>query len=459
MRVDKIDARTEKRILMGMVTQTEILGRISLRWAPGLFRSKWAEMIGGWAVKHYQKYETAPGKEIQGHFERWTKKARDEKLIKLVEDFLTELSQEFEDIVEDINPEYILDMAGEYFNLVMMEKLSEDLQDDIDEGRGNEAIARVEGFRRLEIGRGAGITLEDEDAIDAAFNDKHDSILTYPGALGQFIGPYMERDGFIAFMGPEKRGKSFWLMDAAYRGLLQRRKVAWFEVGDMSQSQALRRLMGRITKQPLEAGEVRVPVRVVRENGLIEVEFDERNYETPLRPAIAKKATRRLVERKGGKGLKMACFPNSSISVAGMREVLGVWEKDAWVPDIIVLDYADILDMALPGVSDARHQINETWKALRRMSQELHCLVLTATQTDAASYDAQILSRRHFSEDKRKFAHVTGMIGLNQTPDEKEDQVMRLNWILRRDGNYNESKTVVVANCLALGNPCVRSCW
>ena len=96
------------------------------------------------------------------------------------------------------------------------------------------------------------------------------------------------------------------------------------------------------------------------------------------------------------------------------------WERDGWLPDVIVIDYADLL-AAESSRTEGRDTINGTWKALRALSQELHGLVVTATQSDANSATTGLLTRANFSEDKRKFAHITGMNGLNQNNEEKKE--------------------------------------
>jgi hypothetical protein len=85
--------------------------------------------------------------------------------------------------------------------------------------------------------------------------------------------------------------------------------------------------------------------------------------------------------------------------------------------------------------------------------------VVTATQTAARGYDAITQSQKHFSEDKRKLAHVTGMVGLNQTVKEKEKGIMRLNWIELREGWYSERQCCYVATCFELANMAVKSCF
>jgi hypothetical protein len=91
------------------------------------------------------------------------------------------------------------------------------------------------------------------------------------------------------------------------------------------------------------------------------------------------------------------------------------------------------------------------------MSQEFHNLVVTATQANAKSFTAEILNMEHFSEDNRKFAHVTGMVGINQTNDEKKEQLQSLNWLVLREDEFDITKTVYAANCLAIANPAVKS--
>ena len=123
---------------------------------------------------------------------------------------------------------------------------------------------------------------------------------------------------------------------------------------------------------------------------------------------------------------------------------------EGFIPDVIVIDYADILAPEDPR-QQPRDQVNETWKALRRLSQERHCLVIAPTQANAASYDKWVQGMHNFSEDKRKLAHVTGMLGLNQTEEEKALHVMRLNWIVLRESPFNAQQCLWVGQCLEIG--------
>jgi len=192
------------------------------------------------------------------------------------------------------------------------------------------------------------------------------------------------------------------------------------------------------------------------------VRIEEREYGKPISKAEWMAAQEKVLQLTSHSSslLRLSCTSNSSTKVEDIRNSLDEAIKEGWVPDVVVIDYADILapEAGVRG-EDFRQQTNDTWKALRRLSQDYHCLVVTATQSDAASYDARIIRKKNFSEDKRKLAHVTGMAGLNQTEEEKRKGLYRLNWVVLREAMSFESKCVVVAGCLALSRPVIRSAW
>jgi len=110
-----------------------------------------------------------------------------------------------------------------------------------------------------------------------------------------------------------------------------------------------------------------------------------------------------------------------------------------------------------------RHQQNEIWKALRGLSQErrkgIQPLIITATQADANSYDRDLLRLKNFSEDKRKYSHVTAMYGLNQDPHgrEKKIGIMRINELVLREGAFDDNRVVYILQNLKRGQPYLGS--
>lgn len=464
MRIERREGKTERRILTGMIVDQQVLGKIAPKWEGGLFRSRWANVVGQWCVDYHLKYRKAPGASVAGMFESWSQENGDEETIKLVERFLASLSDDWEGAAKESNSDYVVDQAAEYFNSIRVAKTIEAAQGDLDSGRPAQAVKRLQTFGRIEMGAGSAVdVLNNSEIWQQAFDKPREPIVTYPGALGQFFGDIFSRDSFVFFMAGEKRKKSFWLLDLAYQAVRQRRKVAYFEAGDMSQHQVLHRLASRITRRPLQACTIKYPKSITHAEGDTHatVTYEERKFDRGLDwrrtwEEVRKFARRRTKSKKPY--FKMSCHPNSTLSANNIQTIIQGWQQENnWVPDVVIIDYADILAKG-PGGPEGRDAINDTWKHLRRISQMFHCCVVTASQADADSYDAYVLTRRNFSEDKRKYSHITGVITINETEDEVEEGVQRLTKLMARSERESH-RQLYVANCFDLAMPAVRSCW
>ena len=127
------------------------------------------------------------------------------------------------------------------------------------------------------------------------------------------------------------------------------------------------------------------------------------------------------------------------------------------MPDVILIDYADLLQS---DVRDSfRHQQNDIWMKLRGLSQERHCLIITPTQANSKSYEKALQGQSNFSEDKRKYAHVTAMYGLNQDPEGREKKLglMRINQLVVREGEFSPTNQVYIMQKLQIGRPYLGS--
>lgn len=461
MKLQRQNGQEERRILTALVVHRGVLAHVAPKWQPdGLFRSKWANLVGGWCVDFFNEYGEAPQAALEGIFESWAD-GKDAETTSLVDRFLAGLSDQYEAEAAAVNQDYTVDAAAAYFHRVQLERLAEGVQAALDVGQVDKADKLASNFNKVDFAPGAEVrVLADMEAVRSAFEAAEEVLVEYPGPLGAFFGPQLCRDSFISFIAPEKRGKTWWLQDIAWMALGQRRRVAFFEVGDMSQNQIMRRFMIRAANRPLRPCTLQVPNAIyppAAENAPAEVTYDERTWDDSLTWQTAWAACEKRMRTGRGDGLRLVCRPTSTLTVGGMRSILEGWQqRDGWTPDVLVVDYADIL--APPsGVADTRDQINATWKQLRALSQEFHCCLVTATQADAASYTQARITRSNFSEDKRKLAHVTGMVGINATDEEKKAGLVRLNWVVLREGEFSENQCVHVAGCLGIARPAMFS--
>jgi archaellum biogenesis ATPase FlaH len=163
---------------------------------------------------------------------------------------------------------------------------------------------------------------------------------------------------------------------------------------------------------------------------------------------------------KKNRGLRISTHANGTLSVEEMKAILNTWEQqDGWVADIIIVDYADLL--TTKGNQEERHKQNNIWKALRGLNQETNTLLITATQSDAAAYEQDTLRLKNFSEDKRKYAHVTAFYGLNQDSKGREKNlgVLRINELLLREDGFDANRQVTVLQAMSIGRPILTSYW
>lgn len=465
MKIEYTSGSPERRVLVGMIVSDVVLGRVASRWEKGgLLRSEWANLVGEWCVQHYARYKKAPGKDIAAWYEGWAASGADEDTAQLVGKFLASLAGEHVKLGKEINPDLVSDAAATHFNRVKLEKFRDALEGLLERDEVEKAMRLKDALSAVEMGPGEWVdVLRDREGVKSTFAAKQDPIITLDGDVGRFFGQALERDGFIALAAPAKRGKSWWLQEFGWQAMLQGKRVAMFQCGDLSLNQIRMRMYVRAAGRPMHPCGVRMPTLIKRDpdaEGGIEVEYKTREYEAGLKEEEAVAALEKVIDKiKSNKCLfRLSVHANSSISIRGIDETLSRWSREGFDCDVLIIDYADIL-APMEGKLESRDQVNMTWKYMRRISQERHCLVLTATQTDANSFSADLIRRHNFSEDNRKHAQVTGMFSVNQTDPEKERGVYRLNWQDLREGEFNETQVVYTAGCLALARPFVKSCF
>lgn len=477
VQVESVDGAVERRILIGMITSKSVLGRVTSLWDGKLFRSRWSNALAALCVDFYKKHNEAPNKAIDSLYESWAVGQRDKATVDLLNNFLVSLDGDYRQLGKDVNPDHVIDIAGKHFREVKLTALKDDLETALaahDLERGEKIAA---AYRRVEMGNGTGVALfNDCEEVKAIFaEDNNEVLVRYPGALGEHFGDDLARDCFVVFEGTAKSTKSFWLQDVAWRGMCSRKKVAYFEAGDLSKHQVELRFMVRASghpsrstanKHPYWPCTVNVPSKMeVKEHATkhyrraVITSHQQLDFEDKLDYDSAWAACKKVMNthlKSKYPYFQLSVHANSTLTIDGIRTVLDAYAAQDWYPDILVVDYADIMAWPL-GSKDERDAINTTWKQLRRLSQELHCLVVTATQADADGYDKEILTRKNFSGDRRKNDHISVMYGINMTDDEREAGVCRLNTVARRDGAFVGKRCVHVAQCLPLGRPAVLS--
>lgn len=470
-KVEVKESSQERRILAAMIVNDKVLQRVAAKWGDGeLFRSSWANMIGGWCIRHFKKYEASPQKGIIAAFETWVAKGKKSpETVENIQTFLANL-----DYDHDLNIQHCIDEATEYFHSVKLSRLANTIQDGLERGSIEDCDNAILTHSKVELGGSHGVDLFiDREAVRAALDvDILEPLVRYRDGLGKFFYNHLSRDSFVVFAAPQKGAKTYWLADVAWEAMVQRKRTAFFEVGDLTDRQIDRRFLERASQRPSRSidgrwpYEVKIPTKIdfpSDRKGKVAARIAHRNrvFKRGLNFPLAWKACEEVMRDKVKSTksyFRRSFHPNLSISILGIKSIVDSWILDGWTPDVVVIDYADNL-APVDKKEETRDRVNTTWKYMRAFSQQLRCLLVTATQVKASGFTTWCLDRRHFSEDNRKLSHCTAMFGINTTPAEKEKGLCRLNCIVGREGENSVHRFCYVGGCLAISNPSMVSIY
>jgi len=467
MRRTRVDSGLEKQFVAGMIFSDEFIASCRSVLDLDLLVGAHLKQIAEWCFDYYDSYGKAPGRTIESIYLAWTEKEeRSQSEVDAIYGVLNELSGK----EGESNVVYLEDQLKVYLTGRRLRRLCGEVEDHLHRGEVEKALREVHSFESPEIGAEVGIDPFNDPVWERTFAEHEEPLLHFPGDAGKFLNPACTRDALIGIQAPEKRGKTFWAIEFVFRALQQRRKVAFFEVGDLSEGQLLRRIAVRLAGLPLwpyQCGEILIPKRIVlgEVGSAPQVKYRTRECRRPVSEGDCSNSIRNFLRGCGipfghtsSPYLLVSTHPTKTLTVRDIESILDGWElKRGFIPDVVVIDYADILAPE-DSKKDSRDQVNETWAALRRLSQSRRALVIAPTQADADSYDKNLQGMKNFSEDKRKLAHVTGLFGLNQNDGEKESSLMRLNWIVLRESPFEVKRCLYVAQCLALGRVLCCSC-
>lgn len=466
MKIERRTGKDERRIATAMIVDGIVLGRVASNWKEDeMFKSRWANIVGDLCVAYFKQYGKAPKKHVEALYEAWAERQQDKDTVALVERFLTGLSEEYVETEQEKNSDYLIDLASRHFTRVRLMRLQERIAGSIDTGDIDAADQSAKDYHAVDMTPSRAINvLHDDAALEKAFEERKEPLFIPPAGVGEFFGHNLCREGFIALMGPEKRGKTTWLVLLAWWAMMFRLKVAFFAIGDESEDDMMLRFGSLAAKKPLwiPREPLRVPLKVKLDGDELRMKTEERNFTSKLTVEEAKAAFKHVAEyklRSKREFLRLSVHANSTLSVAGINAKLQDWEREGWVPDVTVVDYLDIAEESGNPRDDRRHRIDATWRAARGLAQTWHMLLITAMQSDTDSYTAKWLTRKNFSDNKTKLAHPSGVVGLNQTPEEKERNITRLNWVVRRGDYFNEQRGCYCVGPMALGNPAMRSVY
>jgi hypothetical protein len=445
----KINMDQERSIITNLITDKEFAQKVLPILQPKYFKTRYAKVVSAWVRDYFDRYEDVPGALIQDIFLQKQSSLVDEEEMESVATFLQSLSDE----QDKGNSDYSVDTAIKYLKLRSLEIHKEQLEEAIalhDPVKGEQSIAN---FHRVGLPEGDGADiLCDASKISAAFNTPNEYVFTFPGALDKIIGKPMRGD-LMAFLGKPKGQKSWALWFTAETAMQQGCNVVYFTL-EMREPQMMRRAWQSMTASPVNAGTFKTPYfapgwvegdpSITEDSKHYSIEYEVLNkkavMDVPIQDSLD---SFRLAY--GGGNCKFIFFPMYTATVEDIVATLdNLYYYEGYKPDMVIVDYADIVKPSKSAGNEYRHQINEIWMKLRSIAQNRNILVATASQTNRSGMTGDI-ELDNIAEDMRKIAHASILVALNQNKKER-GVLIRMNTLASRDETMSFDQAVILQN-------------
>lgn len=490
----------EEQIITGVVVSDNFARKIFKVAKPIYFQSEYARIIYGWCKSYFDAEGKTPRIGIQQVYEV-EKENLEESEQRIVKKYLENLSDHYERM-EVFNDEYLYNKAISYFEQRSVELTISDAAKLLKQERTKEAVEKFHTYKKVANPFGFK-NIFHPDMLALFYEDDPDPLLLLPERLGQLFGP-LRRGWLLALLAPMKRGKSWFLDYVAVEGLRQGRNVLKISL-EMSQKEQMDRLL-KMTFGISDNGEepiitiptfdcrlnqdntCRLPQRknncalfigaeikpdfapdmryrvcvacrdVIENSEYVPATWFKRIKNKTLTLSELRKQSKQVAIHLGGSIIPIS-FPVFSATPEDLIETMYSYEDEfGTMPDIVVVDYADILNDTTFRNDQQRDRTNTVWKNLKRIAGQFDCLVATATQGNRKSFERESMDEANISEDIRKLAHVDIMGALNQTKVERTEGVLRVDLLAHRHRKV-DSREVMTLQALDIGQPVLDQDW
>lgn len=489
----KIDAGIEKRIITGMIVSKKYLRYIFPVFKPDYIDNIPCREISKWCHAFFNKYEETPYNHIQDLYQKYSYRLSEEDA-DIVGTLLKEISDSFEQQGHKFNTDYMIDESMKYFQKKEMEITTHNVSILLEEDKIDEAEEEMRKLQKVVMDTSGWTNPFDSNKVKLVFEQKDEGFLKFPKALGRYMGD-MERGWLIAISGQFKGGKTWFLQEFAVIALLSRLNVAFFSL-EMTEIQMLTRLFKRLApgadggefypvfdckknqdsscSKPERTGQYRLldadgnkPVydpngtayKVCTAcRGSSDFEMDTWFKPVALNEFDSRSVNKRIktIKKTFGDRIQLKSFPRFSANLSDIEKSLETLKNsNNFIPDVIIIDYADILKPETKDMGVQKEDI--TWMALARLAGTQKALVVTATQVTKDALGSKNIKLKHTARWVGKLGHVDAMYTLNQIDEEKSNGVMRIGTMVHRHYDFSETKQCTILQNLNVGQALLDS--
>lgn len=145
------------------------------------------------------------------------------------------------------------------------------------------------------------------------------------------------------------------------------------------------------------------------------------------------------------KQMQIKKYAGKSISVHGLRSHASRAKTvEGVTPGIIFVDYADYLLSTLGTKDNSYFEGGDVYQDLLNLAEEYNCPVITASQPKVDAWSKHTIEEGDLAESSKKAQLARGIISMNQTQEEHDNNYMRLYTAKMSKGMANKTIKVQV---------------
>jgi hypothetical protein len=490
----KVDSSIEKRILTGAIVSTKYLEKVFPLFNKEYVENTFIRKVLIWVCDFYTEYGKSPGASIKDIFLAEKKKLREDE-IEIIETIVNDILSGYSE--SDFGDEYFIDQAISFFKERELTITANNMKYYLEKGNVEEAEKELENYHRIikpTLTENCFIT--DEASISKTFTYmEDDTFLKLPKSLGKFMGSF-QRGWLVGLSAPFKKGKTWMLGEFLKCACMSGLRVASFNL-EMNINNMRKRTYMSLTGASDAFGQTLFPCfdcvlnqmdrcdKSERMNRIkIPHEFDKRSKYRPCTYCkdtfgenefemafwneiidvprldyfgVLKHLT--ALKKIGKARIWLECMPRFSASVSDIeRKLDNLEDMHNFVPDVLLIDYADILRADDPHLKGVEKEDN-VWMELARISSVRNCCTIVPTQLNKDSLDAKQIKTSHTSKWIGKLGHVDAMYALNQIQAEKDMNIMRVSCLEHRHKDFSDKDNCYVLQKYSSGQAHLDSYW
>jgi hypothetical protein len=446
-------ALREMNFLCAFILSEKFCALFHKVFLPKYFENPDYKILVAYIQTYFKKYARPPKKLIISYMEKHKKQFTDEMTYQSLRKTLIITAESIDDLLDKYESQYIIDDAELFIKAAALRLTMDEINLALDNDDEESAMQIYEKMIIPEVQKSNIITFEDDlDKQREALRRNRNLVIQFKDNVGKLIGPLFRGD-FFSFASPTGVGKTWWLMWSAKQCREQGLNVLFLSL-EMQEQSILKRFQQLYYRRTLYGEEVAIAKFIQDDENKYKIIHKKINAQQ-LKPEDIEQLKIKVIGKFPHGRLKIVC--RAGININELKAILSELKyQNKFIPDAIILDYADKMTTA-KRVNTEREALGIIWKDLRDLALDQNLLLITASQTNRASWDRHF-SREAIAEDSRKLNEVTCAVGVMADKKDRELGISLLRLLKVRDGYY-ENRDVACSCNYHIGQPVLQSVW